>query len=70
MVYQPAAGLRSRKVDMKKHLPVYHLSELPDLDEVSASLPTAQTTVSTGVEKEEEAVLINYIISLFYFHFI
>ncbi|KAI9094350.1 enhancer of polycomb-like-domain-containing protein [Phlyctochytrium arcticum] len=47
------SGLRSRKVDTKKAMPVYRHHEVPDLDE-SASLNRAILQVATGVEKEEE----------------
>ncbi|KAJ1548825.1 hypothetical protein HK405_014466, partial [Cladochytrium tenue] len=46
-------ALRSRKVDLKKPLPVLRWSECPDLDETS-SLNRAIPVVATGVEKEEE----------------
>ncbi|KAI9357065.1 enhancer of polycomb-like-domain-containing protein [Zopfochytrium polystomum] len=46
-------SLRSRKVDLKKPLPVLRWSDCPDLDE-SASLNRAIPVVATGVEKEEE----------------
>ncbi|KAI8854031.1 enhancer of polycomb-like-domain-containing protein [Chytridium lagenaria] len=46
-------SLRSRKVDLKRSLPVLRWSECPDLDETS-SLNRAIPTVATGVEKEEE----------------
>ncbi|KAJ3095955.1 Enhancer of polycomb-like protein 1 [Phlyctochytrium planicorne] len=46
-------SLRSRKVDLKRSLPVLRWSECPDLDETS-SLNRAIPAVATGVEKEEE----------------
>ncbi|KAJ3090155.1 Enhancer of polycomb-like protein 1 [Quaeritorhiza haematococci] len=48
-----AAGLRSRKVDNKRPLPVLRASEVPDLDE-TASINRTVHAVATGVEKEEE----------------
>ncbi|KND00735.1 uncharacterized protein SPPG_03851 [Spizellomyces punctatus DAOM BR117] len=53
MVSGQTAGLRSRKVDVKKALLVYRYHEVPDLDE-SSSLNRAILQVATGVEKEEE----------------
>ncbi|KAJ3288060.1 Enhancer of polycomb-like protein 1, partial [Borealophlyctis nickersoniae] len=47
------SGLRSRKVDLKKALPVYRYTEVIDLDETSA-INRAIPQVATGVEKEEE----------------
>ncbi|KAJ3034895.1 Enhancer of polycomb-like protein 1 [Rhizophlyctis rosea] len=47
------SGLRSRKVDHKKSLPVYRYHEVPDFDETS-SINRAIPTIATGVEKEEE----------------
>ncbi|KAJ3287225.1 Enhancer of polycomb-like protein 1, partial [Blyttiomyces sp. JEL0837] len=49
-------SLRSRKVDLKKPLPVLRYNECPDLDE-TASLNRAIPAVATGVEKEEEEVI-------------
>ncbi|KAJ3024110.1 Enhancer of polycomb-like protein 1 [Thoreauomyces humboldtii] len=53
MVAQSGAGLRSRKIDAKRPIPVYRYHEVPDLDQ-SASLNRAILQVATGVEKEEE----------------
>ena len=44
---------RSRKLDYKRPLPLYHAQELPDLDD---DAHRAVPIVATGVEKEEEEV--------------
>jgi hypothetical protein len=54
MGYQ-SQGLRSRKLDNRRPLPVYHACELEDAAEVTP-VGRNMTQVSTGVEKEEEAV--------------
>nr|KAJ3421685.1 Enhancer of polycomb-like protein 1 [Polyrhizophydium stewartii] len=48
------SGLRSRKIDNKKSLPIYHYHQALDLDETTASLNRTIPQVATGVEKEEE----------------
>ncbi|RKO90477.1 enhancer of polycomb-like-domain-containing protein [Blyttiomyces helicus] len=50
---QTSSGLRSRKVDYKRLLPVYRFSEVTDIDETSAVNRTIPL-LATGVEKEEE----------------
>ncbi|EGF81202.1 hypothetical protein BATDEDRAFT_34799 [Batrachochytrium dendrobatidis JAM81] len=47
------SALRSRKVDARRPLSIYHFHEAPDLDESSA-LNRTIPQVATGVEKEEE----------------
>ncbi|KAH6582002.1 hypothetical protein BASA61_008749 [Batrachochytrium salamandrivorans] len=47
------SGLRSRKVDARRPLSIYHFHEAPDLDE-SSNLNRTIPQVATGVEKEEE----------------
>ncbi len=50
-----SSGLRSRKLDPKRPISVYHASDLLDLDDALA-LSRTGPNVSTGVEKEEEEV--------------
>ncbi|KAJ2996704.1 hypothetical protein HDV02_006264 [Globomyces sp. JEL0801] len=46
-----SSGLRSRKVDHRKQMPVYRYDQLLDLDEINSR---TLSKVTTGVEKEEE----------------
>lgn len=50
------AGLRSRKVDKGRPLAVIRESDIPDLGADSEALNRVVSTVSTGVEKDEEEV--------------
>ncbi len=49
------AGLRSRKVDNKRAMAVIREADIPDLGDTEA-LNRVVSTVSTGVEKDEEEV--------------
>lgn len=55
MTASTGGGLRSRKVDIKKHMPIFLFDQTPDLDESSA-MNRIIPQVATGVEKEEEEV--------------
>ena len=50
-----AAGLRSRKVDLKKPLAIIRFDKVRDPDEIAA-MTRLQATETTGVEKGEEEV--------------
>ncbi|KAJ1674003.1 Enhancer of polycomb-like protein 1, partial [Spiromyces aspiralis] len=43
---------RARKVDLRRHMPVYRASELPDLENEDSN---RTVDIETGVEKDEEA---------------
>eukprot|EP00842_Homolaphlyctis_polyrhiza_P005502 jgi/Hompol1/5953/HPOL_001836-RA len=53
MTHPSNSGLRSRKVDNRKPMPIIRYDQVSDLDESSA-LNRAIPQVATGVEKEEE----------------
>jgi hypothetical protein len=55
---QTGSGLRSRKVDPKRAMQVVRFDQVDDLDE-SSMIHRAIPQISTGVEKEEEEVLID-----------
>jgi hypothetical protein len=50
-----SAGLRSRKVDLKKPLAIIRFDTVKDPDEL-ADMSRLQSNVNTGVEKGEEEV--------------
>jgi hypothetical protein len=52
----PAAKFRSRKIDLKRGLPIHRVWDIADLDE-NSFINRAIPTVETGVEKEEEEVI-------------